>query len=236
MSAMYVGAYWGARAEPASTCAARLARCLESLHGAHPALTSWCHKGRSRAGARRPVDVDPGSLTTLVERGRARRDVDDETIDELGFTGGMWNGQTPSVGLTFQCGATFMPIGNNVVLQLSGGGEGETLTEPAVARAVLDSLVNAWEPVWVTWTTDAWRNAQGAEPGRPVVGWLTYLRGVPAYGIPDELASVAMAGGVLVSAAPTFSEVTEERILSVREALRGAGALDLRGGGSEVGS
>ncbi|GGK79096.1 hypothetical protein GCM10011509_29540 [Ornithinimicrobium pekingense] len=222
---MYVGAYWGARAESASACAARLAPCLETLGQAHPALASWCHKGRSRAGARRPVDVDLELLTALVERGRARKGVGDGTIDELGFTGGMWNGRTPSVGLTFHCGATFMPIGNNVVLQLSDGGDGDSLVEPAAARAVLDGLVNAWEPDWVTWTTDEWRGVQGAGPGRPVVGWLTYLRGVPARAIPEELASVAMPDGVLVSAAPTFSEVTGERVLAVRCALEETGAL-----------
>lgn len=229
MEPAYVGAYWARRPESADECAVRLARCLDLLAEIDPALTAWFQTGTSRAAATTPVGRDTHALAELLRRGRNRRDDNGEAIEALGFRVAMWNRTRPEVGLRATVGMTSGL--NAVVLQLPVLDEGPQLYRRGAAAAVMKAVVESWGPTWATWTTDGWREAQLADPGQPTVGWLTYLSHATPADIPADVASLAMADGGLVSAAPTFSAVTEERVLAVREVLTAGGLLGPTGSG-----
>jgi len=86
------------------------------------------------------------------------------------------------------------------------------------ATAIISALVDAWEPEWTTWTTDSWRNLQPSEPRKPVVGWLTYLRGVESKSL-TGIETRGLSAGILVCAAEDFERVSEREIRSLRSAL-----------------
>lgn len=228
MGTSYIGAYWGSRPESALEGAERLAKCMASLAGIDDALSSWFTKGSSRASARTPVASDPSSLMALLERGRNRADVGGAVIVELGFSVNLWNRSRPEIGLSGLVGAypSVPGILNNLVLSFppSEQSDAASLYKQATGEAVMEAIVDAWEPEWATWTTHGIREAQAAAPREPVIGWFTYLRGVP---VPETSVSVVrpLGHGVLIRSAPEFSAVDESTVLALRQQLDGQRAL-----------
>ena len=218
--AFYLGAYWGARPEPAQQCAARLSRCLGALATASPALATWYRKGDS-ADVRYPVGTGAAELTELLLSGRNRRDMDGSVLEQLGFRAGLWNGGSPAVEFTVACGASprGRPQANNALLKFpSAEGEALALYDLAVMRRVLAAVVEAWDPDWATVTSHPLRTAQAAAPGTPIVGWLTYLSSPAPASVPPPTTVEPMSAGSLVVTGRSPLEVSADQVIALRRA------------------
>lgn len=109
-------------------------------------------------------------MRQLLDQGVNRRDVGSDVIEELGFSVGLWNRARPAVGLSVTAGAypSFAGVLNSVVLDFPPPeAEAMLLYDPRPAGAILEAVVESWEPDWATWTTHALRSAQGAAPCEP---------------------------------------------------------------------
>lgn len=227
--AFYVGAYWGARAEPVADCACRLAGFLAALGEIDPLMAAWREKGADRkAASLRHVDPSPEALQELLLAGRARRDDRDRSVmPDLGFLVGMWNGSDVQVGLTVRCGASAPAggISNSVVIQLPEAvGPGMALYRRDTALALMRAVVAGWKPAWCTWTNHAVRRAQAAQPGEIVVGWSTYL--IPSGGevlvdqLPGGVTAQRFEGdGLMVTLDGDADSAPDAMISAVRGAL-----------------
>lgn len=183
---LYVGAYWGNRKETANQCAARLESLLTVLSGCDDVFSRWYEKGRSAGeAARREISITRESLKALLERGRNRRGRDGAVVEELGFRLSIWNGLPgEQADLTFQCGScastpnTWIP--NSCLLNLPTHAAGERLRKVGLLLRIVDAFIRACQPTWAVVTSHEYREtAAKAEPGAPLVGWLTYLRVSP---------------------------------------------------------
>jgi hypothetical protein len=224
----YVGAYWGPREESALDCAKRLSNCLIRLSAAHPALAVWYPKGASKAASGDAVSTAPEDLVRLLVRGRNRRDVDGSVMEELGFRAALWNREKIAISFSVTCGSYLASgfVMNNFVIQLPvPEADALELYEPDTAQDIIYSLVDAWEPEWATWASFSMRAAQAQGSG-PVVGWLTYLgpqmaSGVSAGVLTSEVSLTSHSTGVVIKTGETSLEVADERVLEIRERLRG---------------
>ena len=140
--------------------------------------------------------------------------------------------QPPSeTSLSARCGGqTTTPkmSANAVVLSLPGRDpDTATLYEPEVAREILRSVVESWQPDWASWITRTVRSAQERGAQEPAVGWLTYLHGdrpVPAT-LPEPARVSPLGEGALIQLGNDADAVTAEMVLPVRAELERAGAL-----------
>lgn len=222
----YVGAYWGDRQESASKGGARLAACLGALAGIEPLLATWFRTGMTRAEASMPMSLDVDALTDLLTEGRNRGDLDNDVIEDLGFSVGLWNGAPAEIGLSAHVGsyANHPGILNNFLLRLPKPDESSAhLYRPDAGVEIVEAIVEAWQPDWATWSSPPLRGSQ--KPSRePEIGWLTYLRDVK---LDDEFSGVSrpMSGGVLLQVAPRFADTTPEAVIDLRGRLSQASAL-----------
>lgn len=221
MDSFYLGAYWGNRPESAARCGVRLAKCVASLSVIDVALGSWYLCGESLETAFTPVAPDPESLSQILTDGVFRRDRDDVIIEELGFTFEFWNGSKPTVALSGAVGAypSFSGIVNRLLLEFSPPeDEALRLYEPSVAEAILDAVIDAWDPTWATWTSNSLRKVQGAAPREPVIGWMTYLTMPIGTDIPGA-GMRSLSGGTAIRIGRDVRQVDEIAVLKVRNQL-----------------
>src|SRR5262249_6761229 len=159
----YVGAYWGPRKEDVEACAARLARCLDGLASTSELLATWYLRGMSSA-ARQPVSRDHEALVALIGTGRHRADGSKKLMDDLGFTIGAWNGNKElPAAWDASCGGytDFAGIMNSFVLDLAERDQdirSALLYDPQVSRAMLQTIIDAWDPDWAVFTSHALRD------------------------------------------------------------------------------
>ncbi|MBB5791070.1 hypothetical protein HD601_005645 [Jiangella mangrovi] len=123
------------------------------------------------------MDLGETSLAQLLAANRNRKDSDGEIIEELGYYLGLWNGLEAGVGLMAKLGASHTDPGamNHFVLELPPANEAPGLYRHETARAALDVITTSWAPDWATWSSSTLREAQGAPPRSPVLGWITFL-------------------------------------------------------------
>lgn len=228
MDPFYLGAYWGPRGESVDQCAERLSWLLASLGDVDPKLSSWFKTGGSRKAAlKRPVAPSVDALRDLLLAGRPRRDDEARSVmSELGFRVGLWNGQDVEVGLSVRCGSPAAIAGmasNTLVMQFPPAeGEAATLYRREAALAVMRAVVTAFEPAWCTWTSDALRTGQAAQPDEVVTGWATYVanpKGVRTDRLPSGTAAEALGSGLLLLADGDADSATEGTALALREVL-----------------
>jgi Immunity protein 52 len=223
----YIGAYWGPRQESLDACADRAVKFLEGISSAHPALSTWYQLGVMQTDAlQQPAVLERGAVLTLLESGRNRRESDRSVIEELGYSINLWNGQDPSVGLNIGCGRYHRSeyVKNAVVIDLPRSDEGlADLALPERARAMMHLLVECWDPDWATWTSSELRREQRVVPGRPVLGWMTYLSSLqdPQPSLLARSTLEPLGPGSLITAADEITEVTGASLLAIREALAG---------------
>jgi Immunity protein 52 len=225
----YIGAYWSARRESASACARRLETCLSELALVHPSLKGWRPTGpEKQAAIAARVVHSADDFQLLLAAGAHRRDTDGTEMPELGFTLGLWNGEpNQSAGITVSCGAWHEQITNAFVLKLPRADQAKELYELSKARAALDVVVAAWEPDWASMTSNRLRAAREWAPGKPVVGWLTYLsseRNVPN-SLPLADLLPGLHGGKVIGLSVAWEEATPQTVLAVAEALERPSAL-----------
>ncbi len=180
MTPYKLSAYWKARKEPIVACADRLARFLSALSMCAPVFSAWYEKGGARRKAKQ-TEIDfknTDQLLGLLERGRNRKDIGKEVIEELGFNIGMWNGgkSAKMVGLSITCGlySTAPGLGGNcVVIDLP-----EELAELQECERMVNVLVavaTSWEPDWAgVFTLDA-MSMRKFNPAVPFVDWMIYV-------------------------------------------------------------
>jgi len=225
----YVGAYWGERPESSEACAERLLACLGRLAEIDDVFTGWRQKGwtPAEAVAEDPVPVDRSSLGALVRAGRNRRDFDHSVIEELGYGVSLWNGNSRrSSGFSMLCGSFAGPnVANVFVLNLPREDDLCSWMTWEKARRIVVCLVTAWEPKWATLSSHEWREAQQPPAGTPVVGWLTYLSGLPSPPLPAEARSEPMGDGVLISASEDCNGQLSQAVADITSVLKKGGAL-----------
>jgi hypothetical protein len=232
----YVGVYWGARQETAAECARRLARFLQELAACDASFRQWYQPGRAprgEPGLALPAD-DPRELEAFLLRGRNRADSDGRVIEELGFSGSIWNGRKNAALVNLACGGSSPHVSNVCVMDLPAEGEPfERLVQVPTLVQVLTCMVNAWEPEWGVATSHPLserivpRGHRGAS-----AGWLTYSsrrRGtVPPLPAPVRIEPVGAQGTLVIVTPerPTAHEPEHVALLSrVHERLDRAGLL-----------
>lgn len=221
MEPSYIGAYWGSRRESALQCGERLADCILRLGEIDKVLGSWFRRGASKAAAKVPVVPDGKSLCQLLAKGVNRRDVDSEVVEELGFSVGLWNRASPTVGLSGTVGAypSFQGVLNSFVLDFPPPeADALRLYEPSVAEAIFDAIIEIWEPEWATWTAPSLRNIQNAAPREPVIGWLTYLDTPDVADLPGATTR-ALLSGTVIKTQQDVNGVDEAVVLDTRARL-----------------
>jgi hypothetical protein len=167
-----------------------------------------------------------------LERGRNRRDIGREVIDELGFNVGLWSGPAADreVGLSIQCGLYWkstnpgVSLSNNVVLTLPK--RLEDLGSAENMAKVLSVVATAWEPAWAGVMSRDAMNARDFDADRPFVDWMTYVPSriseVPA---PSSVQQLPGHGSIVVVQAtpPSGSEPHElARIRQIDELVQKA--------------
>lgn len=227
----YLGAYWGPRPESAQVCAQRLVTCLKGLGATSDVLRSWFLKGNTqREALQRPVTIETGSLADVLLAGLNRRDVNNSVITELGYSAGLWNGNTKtSAGFRVRCGASTTVarmMSNTFVLDLPPFGQADA-PDPVPLKSFIHAVIDAWEPDWAVLVSDALRDAQQTHPRQPVIGWMTYLsswRGaIPA--LPDDFFAEPMDGGTLIVFDKDPSALSTLKVQELATLLSAAGLL-----------
>jgi len=229
----YVGAYWGPRKEDAEACAARLQRCLDGLASTSELLASWYLRGMSSA-AREPVGREHEALVTLISTGRHRADGSKKLMDDLGFTIGAWNGnkELPAAWDTL-CGgyADVAGIMNSFVLDLPARDQdmpSTLLYDPQASRAILRTIIDAWDPDWAVFTSHTLRNLRDRPPRAPHVGWLTYLSSPRA--VPPDAAKIASVEtqdtGTILALGDSSVELRERTVAELLDLLTKEGSLE----------
>jgi hypothetical protein len=238
----YLGAYWGNRPESAGECARRVQVLLRDLSHCDATLGQWFEKGGSRAHAlKRPVSYgDEQVLSELLEKSCVRRRAINDVASSLGFRIGLWSGapDSESSALSVSCGGSASTsqawVPNSCVIDLpQEGAPRERLLRVSVLLEIVGAVVKALEPDWGVVTSDAARRMMPeSEPGTPLVGWITYLKGLPGtLGLLPGYARVLPVGGsgsalvitdkVFTAENPQDAKATTE----VRAALEKAGVL-----------
>ncbi len=228
----FLGAYWPSRRESIVECADRLAKFLSALADCDPDLATWYEQGGSRKGASalKASIEDNDYLLNLLNRGRSKRDVGRDVIEELGFRVGLWNGVNGDreATLSITCGIYWdgpnpnAGLSNSVVLQLpkSLG----ALSEAKNMARVLTVVAEAWEPTWAGVLSRAAMRARHFNPALPFVDWMAYVPSeidqVPS---PSTVLRLAGLGSiVVVQTTPPSTDNPDEltRIRRIDEILR----------------
>jgi hypothetical protein len=194
-----IGAYWGSRQESIGHCSERLRRFLKALGTYDDRLATWYERGRARPSPEDYVDPDDlARLTSLLDKGRNRRDVGGQAIDELGFHIGLWNGfkdYGDQAELSVTCGLYWTSdrksasLGNAVVLDLP-----ESLGDLADSRRMaelLSALAQAWEPAWAGVMSTQAMSDRGFDGNEPFVDWMVF--------VPWEVDAAALPVGQVLS-------------------------------------
>ena len=145
-----VGIYWPARAETAEACAARLGKCMRSIRQEFPDLADW-HK--LEQVSRQPISYDQDAdLLKLLLKGRNKRDIGGEVMEELGFRVNLWNGRGSSEAMSLGVGCGMFSkvagLSNAMYLTLPKNREALSLETDNALRNLLLVMVEAWSPDW----------------------------------------------------------------------------------------
>jgi hypothetical protein len=177
---VYVGAYWGPRAESVEACAGRLRTFLTRLSGLHPGLAQWHPTVDSPSSADPPaLRLDDDALREYLSRGRARDDEDGQVMEDLGFDISLWNGREDdwAIGVMVTCGVTADVVPNSVVFDPPFPTPADLeMFRPPVVRGIVEAVVEAWAPQRAKFITNGLDIKQEKLP-TPQVGWLTFIAG-----------------------------------------------------------
>ncbi len=232
MENVVLGAYWWDRKESVEQCAERVVGCLRDFGQCDPALSRWFRGGRSRKEAlEREVQITSDAVKELLLRGRNRKDIGGEVIEDLGFSLRLWNGgeDCQDVGFSVTCGgyAANPNIWNSCVVELpSEGPPSERMLKVDPLLCLMRAVVTAFDPDWATVMPDSLRQiANFGWANKPAVGWLFYAanRVLPSPRIPAvaRVVSIPNRGSIAVVTEERFSPDRPEH-LQVREAVQAA--------------
>ncbi len=166
---MFIGAYWSERKEPREDAAKRIAEFLTSITSCSEHFSKWFGTARSKAAALQlPIAVD--SLSVASKLSVNRRDIDRQSIPDLGYSLAVWNGG--DVSFSARVGV-YNPYASNVVtLEL---GDSVALS-PDVLKKLLEEMIRAFDPDEGVVTDKKHMRQMGlSKPWE--AGWFTYERG-----------------------------------------------------------
>lgn len=215
MQRFMLGAYWGARRENLEECAEKANRFFDGLVQIDPLLAHWYERGRSRGDAlqRRVDPLDTEKLRFLLLKGRNRRDVDREVIEDLGFRIGLWNGadaEDDRASVDIHCGSYTPLVGNEVVINLPHRSQGHQWVTKA--SALLALVADVWRPDWAGIMSDKAMRARDFDGDHPFVDWMVYVpRLVESVPPPSSIEAVNGLGSIIVvQPEPTTGNDSEE--------------------------
>jgi hypothetical protein len=173
-------AYWQPRKESIHACGDRLGRFLTALSACDPVFAAWYERGASRRkGKQAEIDFkNEAHLLDLLDRGRNRRDVGKEVMEDLGFRVGLWNGgkSAKMAGLSVTCGlyATVAGLGGNCLILDLPEDLGDLQQSERMA-SVLTLAATSWEPDWAGVFSVGAMNKRVYNPAVPFVDWMVYV-------------------------------------------------------------
>lgn len=189
----YLGMYWGARAESPRAIAERLSTTMVRLGECDELLGRWNEQANSYREALRlvvepkPEAIEP--LFTTIEPARPTR---------FGHDLLLWNGREASgLRCKLRLVAGKVPTipgdtGNRLLLYPPYDLAQATYT-PAVMARVMVVLVQVWQPDSAVMMSDEYEERHVFQddelpiPGKPRVGWMTYLRAERLTGLPAQV-------------------------------------------------
>lgn len=169
MDDIYISAGWGPRRETLSRCAERLCRFLTALSKEGKLFSKWYRTINRKNEAKREVD-----FRNIEELSRILKPHTGDPRHELGYIGGLWNGDWLGVGLTVVCGqcTTHPGLGNDVVVDLPRNlGK---LKNPKKLADTLATIVRAWEPEDGGVISSSSRDKRDLDTEVPFVDWIFY--------------------------------------------------------------
>jgi hypothetical protein len=183
-----------------------------ALSAIHPAFARWNQQGDTARQAYRPFCAMPpelDELTKTIESGRHVADVSREVIAGLGYSVGAWNGIRGPVGVWFRMNvgaySTTLRFPNQVHFMFRRAEDANhDLLSPKITKAVLFTLIDAWEPDWAILTDENYARALFERGPLSLfrAGWMTYLAGPHARKFrapPEAILEPVAGGGVLIS-------------------------------------
>ncbi|CAN7517260.1 MULTISPECIES: Imm52 family immunity protein [unclassified Variovorax] len=201
MEFYFAGAYWGDRREDLAECVTRTRLFLASLATVSGDFLEWRAKGVSRKAALSNPSISSTSeeaLTQLFAKGRNRKDIGNEVIEELGFGIAMWNGLPDArvASLSIGCGK-YATIGSSNVVMLGLPPSFDVNSADMIAK-LMTAMVGPWDPEWAVVSSQTARNAQREH--KPFLDKALYVRSEAALppDLPNDVVASALERGRLV--------------------------------------
>jgi hypothetical protein len=203
-------------------CAEHVVHCLRDLGKSDIAFSRWFQAGRSRKKAlEREVQITHETVKELLFRGRSKRDIGGDVMEELGFSMRLWNGgeDCQSVGFSVTCGgyARNPNVWNSCVINLpSEGHPSERLLKVEVLLRLMRAVIESFDPHWATVMPDSLLRTVQFVPNIPVPGWLFYFANSvsrqPHLPAATRVVNVAGRGKILIVAEERFNTQRTEHL------------------------
>lgn len=239
MTQSHISAFWGPRAQSVDESSEVVSTFLGSLAAIDASLDNWREGASTEIEAiEQPPISDLTRLSDLLSSGQIRREDNGKVITELGYSVGLWNGDTISnASVTIHIGATSQWVPNSVSI---------ALPDPAIrpdpykydsARTILALTINAFHPDEAVWTNSVLTDQQtgpdsltddggyilGQLVGHPA-GWGTFLADDSKVVFDQELLPQSarierVNSGTLVIVGDEPGNPSIEDVLQVRRAM-----------------
>jgi immunity protein 52 of polymorphic toxin system len=208
-----VATYGGPRQESPRACAVHFARMATALSAIHPAFARWKQQGDTAREADIPfcaMPPDIGELTKTIENGRHVGDISREVMAHLGYALSAWNAIGGPAGVWFRMNvgaySATLRFPNQVHFMFRRAEDAnQDLLSPTIMKAVLLTLIDAWEPDWAILTEENYARALFERGPLPLplfrAGWMTYLSAPYARkfrGPPEAILEPVAGGGILI--------------------------------------
>jgi hypothetical protein len=167
-----------------------------------PFLTNWLEVGRSRKDdLKKKVDVaDTQRLRDLLLKGRNRRDIGRQVIEELGFSLSLWSRASDEVAaasIRIHCGCYSELVGNNVLIDLPCNSARPKWVENA--SALLALVAEIWRPKWAGIMSKRAIKERDYDAGYPFVDWMVYVpRSVQPMPFPSRVEVLKDLGSIVI--------------------------------------
>lgn len=178
----YMVFYWGDRKEDICECVNRTVMLIQKLSSLDNFYSDWYMGGMSRKKAlKNRIAINDDSIREIFIRSRNTNDIDGHTLDNLGYTLGLWNGrkEEESVGISISCSihAENINLMNSCIISFpeASSAAGKRLLNTSFIRKLLELVVEVWEPDWGVVTSHQFRRHINPVPRVPFVAWFLYL-------------------------------------------------------------
>lgn len=180
-------AYWGKRQENVEECAGKMLDYLTCLGQWDESCRDWYELAKTlKKALQHKVTLDKEGLERLLLKGRQYTDYGHHLMDDLGYSVGIWSGgNTEEIGqggisMHIKCGGTSASVANSCWIRLLYKGEmAERVLQVPRLKALLECVVQAWEPTWAVIDTSKTPKLETKQRGiqlLPWPGWMVYLK------------------------------------------------------------